>query len=68
MDPDITGDNSTTQTFEELKLAYATLSKKETREEYDSYLDSLGVNMDHEEEEAFEEDPEEKKKRTGWKK
>ena len=66
-DPDVTGDNSLTQTYEEIKLAYETLRKKETRDEYDSYLDSLGVNMEHEEEQ-FEEDPEEKKKRTGWKK
>lgn len=59
MDPDITGNNTTTQTFEELKLAYETLIKKETREEYDNYLDSLSANMEHEEE-LSEEDPEEK--------
>ena len=59
MDPDITGDNTTTQTFEELKLAYETLIKKETREEYDNYLDSLSANMEHEEE-LSEEDPDEK--------
>ena len=59
MDPDITGDNTTTQTFEELKLAYETLIKKETREEYDNYLDSLSANMEHEEE-LSEEHPDEK--------
>ena len=46
-------------TFEELKLAYETLIKKETREEYDNYLDSLSANMEHEEE-LSEEDPDEK--------
>ena len=47
------------KTFEELKLAYETLIKKETREEYDNYLDSLSANMEHEEE-LSEEDPDEK--------
>ena len=41
-------------------MAYDTLSRKESREEYDDYLDSVGVNMNHKYEEI---DPEEVKRR-----
>ena len=44
-DPDITGDNSNLQIFEELKLAYTTLINPEQRKGYDLYLASVGVNM-----------------------
>ena len=37
-DPEITGDNSNTQFFQELKLAYETLINPKTKEEYDIYL------------------------------
>ena len=47
VDPDITGDNSTTQIFQELNLAYETLINEESRKDYDEYLASVGFNLDH---------------------
>ena len=47
-DPEITGDRSNVQLFEELTLAYTTLIKEETREGYDLYLASVGINMSKE--------------------
>ena len=47
-DPEITGDRSNVQLFEELTLAYNTLIKDEARKGYDLYLASVGLNMSKE--------------------
>ena len=60
-DPDITGDNSNQQVFEQLKMAYLTLINAEERKKYDLYLDSVGVNMDKGKEPEI--DPEEVERR-----
>ena len=46
-DPEVTGDHSNTQFWEEAKLAYKTLSNAEAREEYDAFLASQSAYMPH---------------------
>lgn len=60
-DPEITGDRSNLQIYEELKLAYQTLMDDSKREEYDDYLSSLTYNIDKEKEPDI--DPEEVERR-----
>ena len=64
-DPDITGDNSHTQVFEELKLAYNTLINDKTRTEYDEYLASVGTNRGKVQEELDPEEIERRKRERG---
>jgi DnaJ-class molecular chaperone len=64
-DPDVTGDRSHVQVFEELTLAYKTLINKNSREEYDDYLASVGTNMNRDYEEVDHEEVERRRSVRG---
>jgi len=66
-DPDITGDRSNAQVFEELKLADQTLIDEDRRDEYDVYLASLGSNRTREEDTIDPEELERRRRERGKK-
>ena len=64
-DPAITGNDDNIQYFEELTLAYRTLTDPKLREEYDEYLASVGTNIKHDEPEIDPEEIERRKRERG---
>mmetsp|Transcript_17750 Transcript_17750/g.27442 ORF Transcript_17750/g.27442 Transcript_17750/m.27442 type:complete len:109 (+) Transcript_17750:210-536(+) len=66
-DPAITGDNSSSYLFEEIKLAYETLTDEERRAEYDEYLESVASGKNHGYKELDEEEVERRRRERGKK-
>jgi molecular chaperone DnaJ len=64
-DPAKTGDQANAQYFEELTLAFQTLSNPQTRKEYDEYLSSLGAYRPDEKEQLDPEEVERRRRERG---